>query len=290
MTSLATADRDVRDILIREKADKSLIKLDSDFYQLVKTHLGILEEMWTGNKRGDPDVERSYHKWKVVRDNVSDIFLNRLRKILTLVNRKIDGREPNLGNLLPEEKNLFATLVFTVKKTRSVMVDISEEERSIVEDMLDLVRSDPEGKMLLSEKTHDWESRNQAIFSSEPEPGASLDLEKGHPLNGEYLRDFDDVEEPARTEEDSFIEPYEEYSSEDLGEGDIELEGGMEEQDRGKQGSGEGYENRIHEVIGVETEDGGSNEADDHLGDDAGIGEGGEGGFGVGGDDGIGEG
>jgi len=141
---------DIRDTLSKEKSDRTLSKLEDDFYTSAKRHLDMLEGLWQGKQRGELAVERSYRKWKMAKASMSDIFLSRLRKILTLVNHKIDGREPNLARLVPEERDLYSVMVFLVLKSKRTIMSQSEADAGMMKDIIDLMEADPEGKKLLS--------------------------------------------------------------------------------------------------------------------------------------------
>lgn len=271
MASLPSIDRDIRDTLSKEKGDKGLSKINEDFYKVAKSYLGILENMWRENQRGDPDAEKSYHKWKVARANVSDIFLNRLRKILTLVNRKIDGREPNTGNLLPDEKGLFAGLEFLARKSRKIIVDRSDEDGQVMNRLLDVIRSDPDGIELLESKPKRGVDTSYEVLSGgidEKEPGEGFDVME---QSTDYLVDFDDLPPPAQ-EEESFVESYEEYrEEEELGVGDIELEGGGRAVSNGQRsgsgpGAGNGMEDRERPEIGSGKAEYDEDRTDDQMG------------------------
>lgn len=220
---------DIRDTLSKEKSDRTLAKLDDNFYTSAKRHLEMLEELWQGKQRGEIAVERSYRKWKTAKASMSDIFLSRLRKILTLVNHKIDGREPNLSRLVPEERDLYSTMVFLVIKSKRSIMNQSEIDAGMMKDIIDLMETDPEGKNLLTV----GESIRGAAYiqeSSLEENEIQMSSEMVDELPSDFFSNSREkaksptAEEIFAEEDDSFIEPYEDYAEkEQLGEGDIEV-------------------------------------------------------------------
>ncbi|MDP6154893.1 MAG: DNA replication complex GINS family protein [Candidatus Thermoplasmatota archaeon] len=220
---------DIRDTLSKEKSDRTLAKLEDNFYTSAKRHLDMLEGLWQGKERGELAVERSYRKWKTAKASMSDIFISRLRKILTLVNHKIDGREPNLSRLVPEERELYSAMVFLVVKSKRSIMSQSEKDAGIMKDIIDLMEADPEGKGLL---TFEESVRGAAYL---PESSTAMDeiqttseMEDELPTNfftsDRKKENVGNPEEIDEEEDDSFIEPYEDYAEkEQLGEGDIEV-------------------------------------------------------------------
>lgn len=223
---MSNISKNIRDVLSREKSDKGLARLEDDFFSSAYAHLNMFKGGWQGMTRGDSEVERSYRNWKITKANIRDIFISRLRKILTMVNQKIDGRNPNLGRLVPEEKTLFLALAFIAMKSKKIIVERSTSERGVLEDIIYLMRSDPDGNELFDlEKP--FLRGHSFIAEDKPSPEeftASPDHER-KPDDNEYLTDFDSYtppEEETEPGEESVIVPYEEYYGKDLGEGDLE--------------------------------------------------------------------
>ena len=223
---MSNISKNIRDVLSREKSDKGLARLEDDFFSSAYAHLNMFKGGWQGMTRGDSEVERSYRNWKITKANIRDIFISRLRKILTMVNQKIDGRNPNLGRLVPEEKTLFSALVFIALKSKKIIVERSTSERGVLEDIIYLMRSDPDGNELFDLEEPFLRGHS---FIAEDKPSTeefttSPDHER-KPDDDEYLTDFDSYtppEEENEPGEESVIVPYEEYYGKDLGEGDLE--------------------------------------------------------------------
>ncbi len=226
---MTKVEKDIRDTLSKEKSDRTLAKLEDDFFTSAKRHLDMLEGLWQGKQRGEVEVERSYRKWKTAKASLSDIFLSRLRKILTLVNHKVDGREPNLARLVPEERNLYSAMVFLVLKSKRTIMNQSEVDSGMMKEIIDLMETDPEGKNLLTI----GDSIRGAAYVMEPS-SAMGDIDMPSELDEEFPPDFFEggrtkekavaPEENDEARDNSFIEPYEEYAEkEQLGEGDIEV-------------------------------------------------------------------
>jgi len=224
---MSNIEKNIRDILSKEKSDKGLARLEDDFFSSAYGHLNMLRDGWKGMTRGDSEVERSYRKWKITKSNIGDIYISRLRKILTMVNQKIDGRNPNLSHLVPEERTLFSAMAFIALKNRKIMVERSASERGVLEDIIYLMKSDPDGNQLfdLNEpilRGHSYIAENRPSTEEfVTSPSHVKDLE-----DDRYLTDFDSYQSPEEKEEpegeESVIVPYEEYYGKDLGEGDIE--------------------------------------------------------------------
>ncbi len=224
---MSNIEKNIRDVLSKEKSDKGLARLDDDFFSSAYGHLSMLRDGWKGMTRGDSEVERSYRKWKITKSNIGDIYISRLRKILTMVNQKIDGRNPNLSHLVPEERTLFCAMAFIALKNRKIMVEQSTSERGVLEDIIYLMKSDPDGNQLFDTKEpflrgHSYIAENLPSTEEFVTPPSHIkDLE-----DDRYLTDFDSYQspedKPEAEGEESVIVPYEEYSGKDLGEGDIE--------------------------------------------------------------------